>query len=206
MILSYIWTGFVVISIIFSLINGNTAAVSSAALEGAANAVTLCLSMAGAMCLWSGVCQVMSDSGISGKLTKVLSPVLKRLYPKSSKHPETIDAIAANVSANLLGLGNAATPLGIKAVSLMKQRSGSEEATDEMCLLIVMNSASIELIPSTAAAIRAAAGSAAPFDILPAVWITSICSVCAGICAAKVLSRVWKDRAPSIDSGTISNI
>lgn len=99
--------------------------------------------------------------------------------------------IAANVSANLLGLGNAATPLGIQAVRRMRQGE-DDHATDEMCLLIVCNTASIQLIPTTVAAVRSGAGCATPFDILPAVWLASVLSVTAGICAAKVLRRVWR--------------
>lgn len=127
------------------------------------------------------------------RIARLMSPLLSKLFPKASKDPETKQAIAANVSANLLGLGNAATPLGIKAVSLMKGNNDSAKATDEMCRLIVMNTASIQLVPSTIAAVRASCGSATPFDIIPAVWLTSVCSVAAGLTAAYVFQRLSKN-------------
>lgn len=192
MAMSLIWTLLVALSLFYSVLNGRGAEVSAAALEGARSGITLALSIAGPICLWNGLNEVMSRSGISARLAKILSPLLKRLYPVSSKNPEIMQAISANVSANFLGLGNAATPLGIKATRLMKEKSGSSFATDEMCLLIIINTASIELIPTTVASLRAAAGAASPFDIMPAVWLTSICSVCAGITAAFLFKRCWK--------------
>lgn len=191
MVMSVIWTALIVISIIASIVGGTSSGLAAAALEGASSAVTLCLSMAGSLCLWSGVCNVMSDAGLMRSIARLMSPVLTRLFPNASKNPEAKQAIAANVSANLLGLGNAATPLGIKAVSLMKG-DGENRASDEMCRLIVMNTASIQLIPSTIAAVRASCGSATPFDILPAVWLTSIGSVFMGLIAAYLLQRIGK--------------
>ena len=120
-----------------------------------------------------------------------MRPVFRRLFPQASRDEQALGYLSANVAANLLGLGNAATPLGIAAVKRMQTLAGTREATDEMCLLIVMNTASIQLIPSTVAAVRAANGASAPFDILPAVWITSACSVTVGILAAKLLKRVF---------------
>ena len=106
-----------------------------------------------------------------------------------------LDTIAANVSANLLGLGNAATPLGIQAARQMSRRTPGV-ASDELCMLVVCNTASIQLIPTTVAGVRQAAGCAAPFDILPAVWIASALSVCAGILAAKLLALFWPSAGP----------
>ena len=103
-----------------------------------------------------------------------------------------MDALCGNVTANLLGLGSAATPLGVAAVRRMKLLSGGDEASDEMCLLIVMNTASIQLLPTTVASVRAGLGAAAPFDILPAVWLSSLLSVSTGILAAKGLGRLWR--------------
>ena len=151
----------------------------------------LVLTMTGAMCLWCGVMEVMRRCGLLCGLERILRPLLGRLFPEAARQPETMEKIAANVSANLLGLGNAATPLGIQAVRRMRQGE-DDHATDEMCLLIVCNTASIQLIPTTVAAVRSGAGCATPFDILPAVWLASVLSVTAGICAAKVLRRVWR--------------
>ena len=134
---------------------------------------------------------VVRGHGLLCGLERILRPLLGRLFPETARQPETMEKIAANVSANLLGLGNAATPLGIQAVRRMRQGE-DDHATDEMCLLIVCNTASIQLIPTTVAAVRSGAGCATPFDILPAVWLASVLSVTAGICAAKVLRRVWR--------------
>lgn len=191
MAMTFLWMGMVAASIICGLATGHMAQVSAAATEGAAAAVELCLSMAGVMCLWCGVMEVMKRCGLLRRLERMLRPLLGRLFPESKTQPETMEKIAANVSANLLGLGNAATPLGIQAVRRMsKQYNGV--ASDEMCLFIVCNTASIQLIPTTVAAVRSAAGCASPFDILPAVWLASALSVTVGICAAKLLRRVWR--------------
>lgn len=190
MAMSLIWVAMVLFSVVAALLTGNVGVLSAAALEGAKSAVTLSVSMAGALCLWSGVCAVMEKCGINRVIARLLSPLLRRLFPQASRDEVCIGYLSANVTANLLGLGNAATPLGIQAVQRMKSLSGSETATDEMCLLIVMNTASIQLIPSTVAAVRSGLGAAAPFDLLPAVWLTSLCSVSAGILAARLFRRL----------------
>ena len=125
------------------------------------------------------------------KLARLLRPILRRLFPDFAGDRGTMDTIAANVSANLLGLGNAATPLGLEAARRMSRRTPGV-ASDSLCMLVVCNTASIQLIPTTVAAVRMAAGSATPFDILPAVWVTSALSVATGILAAKLLSRLWR--------------
>lgn len=177
------------ISFVYAAISGNLPELSGAAIEGAGAAVTLCISLCGMICLWSAVMETMSRSGLSDKLSRLLKPVLSRLYPTASKDKETMEALSTNVSANLLGLGNAATPAGIKAAVGLKRLSGVSSASNELCLLVVMNTASIQLLPTTVASVRASYGASSPFDILPAVWLTSICSVTAGICAAKLFER-----------------
>ena len=136
--------------------------------------------------MWSGVLEIMRRSGLMDSLSKLLKPLLRRLFPKASREPETLSALSANVSANLLGLGNAATPMGIRAARGMAKHAKNGVASSELCLLVVINTASIQLLPTTVAAVRAANGSAAPFDILPAVWISSIASVTVGVLAAKL--------------------
>ena len=130
-------------------------------MEGAAAGVELCLSMAGVLCLWMGVVEVMKRSGLSEKLSRLLRPLLRRLYPDFARDREVMDAIAANVSANLLGLGNAATPLGLEAARKMSRRSPGV-ASDSLCMLVVCNTASIQLLPTTVAAVRAGAGCGRP--------------------------------------------
>lgn len=191
--MTVLWVGMVVISLICGLATGRGEAVAAAAVTGAADGVDLCISMAGILCLWMGVMEVMRRSGLSDKLSRLLRPLLRRLYPDFAGDKKVMDVISANVSANLLGLGNAATPLGLEASRLMAQRSPGV-ASDSLCMLVVCNTASIQLIPTTVASIRAGAGCASPFDILPAVWLASILSVTVGICAAKLFGRVWPDR------------
>jgi spore maturation protein A len=181
------------LSLLFGIATGNLDAVANAALEGAGSAVSLCISMAGVLCLWTGVMEIMRQSGLSEKLARAFRPVLQRLLPNACGDSETLAAVSANVSANLLGLGNAATPLGIRAACRMARGCGGE-ASDELCLLVVLNTASIQLIPATVAGVRSAAGAKAPFDILPAVWLASILSVTAGLLMAKLLSRLGRRR------------
>ena len=189
MAMAIIWTGMVVVSVIFGLFSGQMDAVSQAALTGAGSAVQLCLSMTGVLCLWSGVMEIMNRCGISARLARVFRPLLRRLLPRASRDDETLSAVSANVSANLLGLGNAATPLGVQAACRMA-RGQNGVASDELCLLVVLNTASIQLVPATVASVRAAAGAAAPLDILPAVWLSSALSVTVGLLAAKALARL----------------
>ena len=191
MAMPYFLTGLFSLSLLFGCATGQLSAVSAAALTGAQSAVELCLSMAGAICLWSGVMTLMDRCGLSEKLAALLRPLLRRILPNASRDRETLAALSANVSANLLGLGNAATPLGIRAATRMAQGCGGV-ASDELCRLVVLNTASIQLLPTTVAAVRSAHGCAAPFDILPAVWLSSELSVSAGLLAARVLQAIWR--------------
>lgn len=191
MAMAWIWTGMAVVSVVCGAVYGRMEAVSAAALEGAEQAVRLCLSMAGMLCLWTGLMEVMDRCGLSRRLGRLFRPVLRRLLPQASRDPETLAAVTANVSANLLGLGNAATPAGIQAARRMAVGC-SGTASDELCRLVVLNTASVQLLPSTVAALRGGLGSAAPLDILPAVWLSSALSVTAGLACARVLGRVWR--------------
>lgn len=192
MAMTVIWTGMTALSLVCALILGNQSQLAPAAMEGAAQAIQLGISMVGALCLWMGVMEVMDRAGLAGKLAKLFQPLLGRLYPDFAGDKGIMDTIAANVSANLLGLGNAATPLGLEAARRMSRRSPGI-ASDSLCMLVVCNTASIQLIPTTVAAVRMAAGCETPFDILPAVWVTSLLSVTVGITAAKIFSKIWRD-------------
>ena len=189
--MAWIWAGMVAVAVLCGSWTGQEAAVAAAAVEGAQGAIELCISLAGMMCLWTGVMEIMRRSGLAEKLSRLLRPVLRRLYPEFARDREVMDTISANVSANLLGLGNAATPLGIQAARQMSRRTPGR-ASDALCMLVVCNTASIQLIPTTVASVRLAAGCAAPFDILPAVWLASAISVCTGIGAVKLFGRVWR--------------
>lgn len=187
--MAYVITALFAVSFIFGFSQGTMSAVSAAALDGAASAVELCLSLAGPLCLWSGVMTVLERSSLGTHLGRALQIILRRLFPKASQDGETLAALSGNLSANLLGLGNAATPMGVRAATRMAQGCGGI-ASNELCRLVVLNTASVQLLPTTVAAVRSAAGSAAPLDILPAVWLASLASVTAGLLAARVLERM----------------
>ena len=191
MTMAIIWTGMVLLSVLFGAMNGTISAVGAAAIDGAVAAVELCLSMAGVMCLWSGVMSLMKACGLTEFLKKLFRPVLSRLMPHASRDEETLDALSGNLSCNLLGLGNAATPLGIRAAQRMA-RGCNGIASDELCILVVLNTASIQLLPTTVASVRSVLGSANPFDIRPAVWLASVLSVLSGLLAARLFSRLHR--------------
>lgn len=191
--MAYLLFGMLAASVLGALLTGQAALLGTAALEGAQTAVTLGISIAGAICLWSGVGTAMQKNGMAAAVARLFSPLLRRLFPSAAKDPQTAGYLGANFTANLLGLGNAATPMGIAAVKGMQRRAKGTAASDEMCRLIVMNTASIQLLPTTVAAVRSGLGAGAPFDILPAVWLTSLCSVTVGLGAAAILSKIWQD-------------
>lgn len=164
---------------------------ASGVTQGAQAGVTLAISIAGSICLWTGVGKLMEKAGFTGALSKLLKPVLNRLFPSSKKDDSLACSLSANICANILGLGNAATPMGIQAAQKMAAGTGGT-ASNELCRLVVLNTASIQLIPATVAALRASLGCSAPFDILPAVWVTSICSAGMGLIAAWLFGKLWR--------------
>lgn len=193
MLMSWIWTAMVLLSLVCAAILGNGNALSGAVLEGAQSGVTLVIGMAGAICLWSGVGKVMEQTGITRMLAKLFNPLLKRLFPDSRTDPVLSGHLSANICANILGLGNAATPMGIRAAQRMAAAGKPGVASHSLCRLIVLNTASIQLIPTSVAAVRLAAGCATPFDILPAVWLTSLCSAALGLFSAWGMGKLWRD-------------
>lgn len=192
MVMSWIFIGILGLCIISSLYTGNGSALSSAVLTGAQAGITLAISIAGSLCLWTGAGKLMDKSGITGFLSKLLRPILHKVFPGSRNDTALSGYLSANICANFLGLGNAATPMGIQAIRRMGDPKQPGIATDQMCRLIVLNTASIQLIPSNVAAVRASLGCATPFDILPAVWVTSLCSAGLGLLAAWLMGRLWK--------------
>ena len=193
MVMSYIWFFILLISVVFALLTGNGSALAAAIPQGAQAGITLAFSLAGSICLWSGVGALMERIGATTALANLLSPALNRLFPSAKTDPILAGDLSANICANFLGLGNAATPMGIRAAKRLVDPTRPELATDQLCRLIVLNTASIQLIPANVAAVRSNLGSAAPFDILPAVWITSICSVAMGLTAAWCFGKLWKN-------------
>lgn len=190
MIMSWIWTGIMAVSVIAAILMGKGNELAAAIPQGAQAGVTLAFSIAGSICLWTGVGKLMERAGLTGALSRLLKPLLGRLFPSYRSDPHLASSLSMNVCANFLGLGNAATPMGIQAAQRLAK--GADSANDELCRLIVLNTASIQLIPANVAAIRTALGCAAPFDILPSVWITSLCSAGIGLCSAWLLGKVWR--------------
>lgn len=192
MVMSWIYTGILAISVIFALLLGNGGAVAAAVPAGAQAGVTLAVSIAGSICLWTGAGKLMEHIGLTERLSWLFRPILYRLFPSTKENAALRSSLSANICANLLGLGNAATPMGILSAQRMVNRDNPAMVTDEMCRLIVLNTASIQLIPANVAAVRVSLGCAAPFDILPAVWLTSLCSAGLGVAMAWLLGKVWK--------------
>jgi len=180
-----IWVGMILVALIFGVAGGRAQALAAAVTGGAQDAVTLCISLTGALCLFGGLAAVMRDCGAAHKLAKLLHPVLRRLFPEAAEPQE--EAVAACISANLLGMSNAATPLGLQAARLLED--GSDRATDGLCNLVVLCSTSVTLLPTTVTALRAGLGAANPYDILPAVWLTGAVGLSAGLAAAWILRR-----------------
>ncbi len=188
--MKWIFTGMILISTLFAALNGRISEVSNAIIEGGGSAVTLVISLAGGLCLWSGVMKVAEAAGLTQIVARLLSPITKRLFRGLSADSKAMQAICMNITANLLGLGNAATPLGLEAM----RRLAEEEATgttagNNMILFVVLNTASIQLIPTTISVLRLNHGAANPMDILPAVLLTSFTALCVGLLFAKLINR-----------------
>ena len=193
MVMSWIYTAILAVSVISAAITGNGSGLSAAVAAGAQSGITLAVAMAGSICLWTGVGTLMEKAGITTALSRRMAPVLYRLFPSAKSDPVLAASLSANVCANLLGLGNAATPMGILSAKRLASRGKAGIASHELCRLIVLNTASIQLIPTNVAAVRSGLGCETPFDILPAVWLTSLCSAALGLCTAWLLGKVWKD-------------
>ncbi len=183
-----------VLSVLCGLLTGRMDAVSAAATAGAAEAVTLLLGITGIMALWSGMMELVSASGLARHIERILHPVLRPLFGKTSHDAEAMQTVSANVTANLLGLSNAATPIGLRAADRLYAVCGRRGAPDAVLTLMVLNASSIQIIPSTVAAVRAGYGAVAPFDIMPAIWGASLLSVAAALLTARALRRFFPDR------------
>ncbi len=188
--LNYIWGFIILISIICAIFTGNMEALSNSILVGASDAINLVITMAGMMSLWSGILKIADSGGITCILAKIFKPVLKHLFKDCPENSPAMRAICMNITANILGLGNAATPLGISAMKEMKKlNKNSDVASNSMITFVVMNTASIQILPTTMSILRQKYHSAAPFDIVPAVWISSVVALLVGITLAKVLEK-----------------
>ncbi len=188
-----IWVFLILFSYIFSFFAGTTEAVTAAVFTGAEKAVELVISLLGMMCLWTGLLSVAEESGITKKVERLLSPLMRFLFPSLPEDDSARSAIIMSMTANLLGLSNAATPLGLAAMEKLQAKNLTPNtATEDMCMFVVINTASITLIPTTLLTLRSSAGSVAPFEIIVPVWVCSVISVSAGIFAAKLFGRRGK--------------
>ena len=192
MVMSWIFTGIIGIALLAALLTGRGADLAAAIPKGAQTGVTLAISLAGSICLWTGVGKVMEKAGFTAFLSRLLAPILHIVFPSTKTDSVLSGHLSANICANFLGMGNAATPMGILAAQRLASKRNNGIACNELCRLIVLNTASIQLIPATVAAARVSLGCNTPFDILPAVWVTSVCSAGMGLLAAFLLGKVWK--------------
>lgn len=187
--LHYIWGGMMLAAIVFGAFAGRLEGVATAAISGAGDGVTMVLSLLGVMCLWSGLMKIGEESGITGSFAKVLRPLTKWLFPALPPDSPALHAIVMNMTANLFGMSNAATPLGLVAMGELQKRNRSTIASHEMCMFVVINTASLQLIPTTILALRQGAGSANSFEIIAPVWMASMCALTVGVVAAKIFAK-----------------
>lgn len=186
--LNYIWIGMLAIGFIVGILTGRMDVVTKAAIESSQTAVTVCIGLTGVMCLWTGLMKIAEKGGMIKAISRFVQPVMKLLFPEIPKDDPAMGAIVMNLVANFLGLGNAATPLGIKAMGeLQRLNKGRESASNSMCMFLVLNTAAIQLVPASIIALRTSAGSIKPTEIIVCIWIASICATVAGVIATKIL-------------------
>lgn len=187
--INYIWFGMIALSVVCAAVNGKLPELSAAVMDGASDAVELSIFLLGSMCAWLGFLKIAEQSGLTRLLAEGLSPVIDRLFPDYRDDDELKGKICMNLSANLLGLGNAATPLGLSAMRAMAEKSPGEGPSRGMVLFVVINTASLQLLPVNMAAMRASCGSAAPFGILPEIWVSSLGALLTAVTVCKLLER-----------------
>ena len=188
--LNYIFGSIMLASVVYGIFSGNGDAVANSIITGAEDSVKLLTTMAGMLLLWSGIMEIASRGGFTKVIGRILSPLLKRLFKKAGDDEKALSFISMNVSANLLGLGNAATPFGISAMKELRRLSDdSDTASGDMIMFVVMNTASIQIMPTMVGVLRQSYGSTAPFDILPCVWISSVVALTVGLTLAKLLNK-----------------
>jgi len=191
--LNIIWAIMMAGSVILSFFTGNTEKCSLAAIEGAGEGVKLIISLCGSMCFWSGIMEIADKSGIIKIFSKLLSPVTKILFPRLKQGSAAMGAIVMNITANMFGMSNAATPLGLNAMKeLQSLNHDKKTASDDMCTFVLINTASVQLIPATLIALRAASGSAEPTKIIVPIWITSVAVLLVALISGKIFKLFSK--------------
>lgn len=195
--MKWVFCGLILLSVVFGAGSGNMASVSNALIGECSKAVELTLTLTGSICLWSGLMKVAEHAKLTDAVSRLLSPITRLLFRGLNQRSQAMRFICMNITANLLGLGNAATPLGIAAMQELAKEQPPEQrhiASDHMVTLVVLNTASIQLLPTTIALLRLQYGAVRPLDILPAILMASLVSVSAGILLCKLLSR-WQRTA-----------
>lgn len=188
--LNIIWPVFIIMSFIYALISGNIEQTSNGIFESSASAVELTLTFFGTICLWNGIINIAKETSLMSKLTKILQPVIRFLFPELKNNEQAKEEITMNIVANLLGLGNAATPLGLKAMETMqKENQKKDTLSNSMAMFIVLNTASLQIIPTNVIAIRNSLGSEAPSGIILQVWVATIVAAFVGVTATKILMK-----------------
>ena len=185
------------LSVIFGLLGGRIGEVSTAFLSECGEAVGLAISLTGIICLWSGIMRVAQKSGVTELLAKAFSPLLSLLFKGLKKGGKAMQMISLNLTANILGLGNASTPFGLSAMREIEAEEKSpspEYASHNMIVFTVMNTASLQIIPTTVAALRLKAGSENPMEILPCVWVVSVLALTAALAGTKLFRFLWERR------------
>lgn len=191
--LNIIWPIFIIISFSYAIFSGNINKLNESIFSSTSEAVNLCISLLGTICLWNGIMQIANKTTIIDKLTNILKPLINFLFPEIDKNSSVKKEISMNMIANILGLGNAATPLGLKAMRTMqKENKNKDTLTNSMITFIVINTASLQIIPTTVIAIRSSMGSKNPTSIVFPVWIATICAAIAGITATKIFISLSK--------------
>lgn len=190
--LNIIWPIFIIISYIYAICVGKISEINNSIFESCKSAVDLSITFLGTMCLWTGIMQIAKKTTLITKLTNLLKPIMRILFPDIDKNDPAYEEISMNMVANILGLGNAATPLGLKAMKTMQKTNTSRDTlTNSMAMFIIINTASIQIIPTTVIAIRSSLGSSNPTAIIIPVWIATICAAIAGIISAKILMKKY---------------
>ena len=189
--LNIVWPIFIIISFSYSIFFGDINLLNSEIFRSIESAINLSINLLGTICLWNGIMQIASKTSVIDKLTRFLKPIIKCLFPELRNKPKIQKEISMNMIANILGLGNAATPLGLKAMKSMQEENPEKERlTDSMAMFIVLNTASIQIIPTTVIAIRNSLGSENATAIVFPVWIATICAAISGIIAVKILIKL----------------
>ena len=182
--LGYVWAGLIIVSVLSAILLGNTESLSTALIESGSSSIELLLTMAGILCLWSGIMKIAEESGFTALISKIFAPLLRPLFPKLDKNSEAFKSITMNIR-----LGNAATPFGLKAMGeLNRLNNCSDTASNEMVIFVVLNTASLQLLPTTLATLRQSYGSNAPFEVITAIWISSATALTVALTVACTLN------------------